>query len=184
MGAGALFALSLLSSNKSGGNCSVKYDVPGQYSGTGQTIKVCESDLWKYGFFKYEGDYYHSSQFPPTGAGSGEGIDWQQWGQLLQQGVNAGLSVYNAVNTVVDQFTPNIQVQPNWALGTVTYLFDLPFKQVQGVAELDDWQTDFTINPGWEIDTPSPGIMTFTIYKNEQPIKQKTVNFQLQQVYD
>lgn len=182
IGAAALGAFFLLSGGSKG--CTIKYDVPAQYSPTGQNMRVCESDLSQYGFIRYEGQYYHSSQFPPPGTGTGAGVNWQQWGALLQQGINAGLSAYAAVNTVIDQFTPKINIQPNWAAGTVAYEFDLAFKKVNGVVSLGHFERDLTQNIGWEVDTPFPNIMTFTVYKDLQPVKQKTVNFQLQQVSD
>jgi len=184
VGGAVLGALFLFSSSTTKTPCGLKYDVPGTFTPSGTVEQVCERDLPMYGYVKYNGSWYHSSQFPPPGAATGAGVNWSQWGQLLQQGINAGLEVYTAVNTVIDQFTPKINLVPNWSNGTVMYEFDLAFKKVSGTAELGDWMNDFTSNIAWEIDTPFTNIMTFTIYKDLAPIKQKTVNFALQQIGD
>jgi len=181
LGGAALAALFLLSRKQQ--PCTLRFDIPAQYSPDGSVLSVCQEQLPQYGFVKYLGDWYHSSQFPPPNE-TGQGFDWAGWGQALQQAINAGTDVYAAIQTTINELTPQIIVVPDWNNGTVQYEFDMVFKKASGVAELDDYTTDFTSGIGWEVDTPFPGIMTFTIYRDGQPIKQKTVNFNLQSVVD
>lgn len=115
IGAGVL-ALGLLMSNKSGCN-GRKFNVPAQYSPDGMAKVVCESDLPRYGFIQYQGNWYHSSQFPPPGVTQ---ANWTNWAQLVQQGINAGMSIYDAVNNIVQQFNQGSATNQNNTSTTTT----------------------------------------------------------------
>lgn len=116
IGVGVL-ALGFLMNQKSGCN-GRKFTVPAQYSPDGKSKVVCESDLPRYGFILYQGAWYHSSQFPPPGAGSG--TNWTNWAQLLQQGLNSGMAIYDAVNNVVQQFQQGSATNNNNTSSTST----------------------------------------------------------------
>jgi hypothetical protein len=113
-GALALGAVFLLKGGTGGGGGQM-FTVPAQFSPTGVAVSVPVSQLPSLGFVLYNGSWYHSSQFPPpSGTNTGSGFNWANWASILQTGLQTGLTIYQAANTVVTALAASIIVTPNW----------------------------------------------------------------------
>lgn len=184
---GAILAAVLLMGQKGETGSGRKYWVPAQYSPTGQAIEVYESDLPRYGFIQYQGQWYHSSQYPPQGISSNSStMNWVQWAQIVQQGIDAGLNVYTAVNNVVQQFQPGITITPAWNTtsqsatdGSVQYIMKAGTQQKTGTANINTTMNQIAGNFLFAIERTSNSVITFSITKMDDGTiaATKSVNF-------
>lgn len=164
-----------------------KYWVPAQYSPTGQAIQVYESELPQYGFIRYQGQWYHSSQYPPPGTSANSTtMNWQQWAALIQQGITSGMNIYTAVNNVVQEFQPNITITPSWdtssqsaTSGSVQYVMKAGTQQKSGTANINTSMSQIMGNFLFDISRTSSSVITLSITKvdNGTVAATKSVNF-------